>query len=148
MGIMRRRARQSRTAETQGIDSGMTDKTIKKRHPPKLMSRAEQKALAEQHEASRLGRVAHHREKNEADCPYAEGDPLRQLWLAGLAEAKNKPLRVDMPSARAKGDRAFRDGLKPEECPLPSRSPERSEWMAAYEATRLQHEKDEDKRYR
>ncbi len=53
-----------------------------------------------------------------------------------------------MTPAREKGHRAFRDGLKVEECPLPSRSTERSEWMASYEAARLQHEKDEAERYR
>jgi ribosome modulation factor len=78
-------------------------------------------------------------------CPYVEDNPLRQLWLA---EARKRKLRLDMTPARAKGFNAFKDGLRPEECPLPSRSPERSEWMAAYEQARERHEKDEAERYR
>jgi ribosome modulation factor len=112
------------------------------------MTRAEQDALAQQREAARLGRVAHHHSQSADACPYTDADPLRALWLDGLAEAKNRRLRQDMSPARAKGDRAFRDGLKVEECPLSVRSPERSEWMAAYEAARRQHEKDEAERYR
>ena len=81
-------------------------------------------------------------------APTPEGDPLRQLWLDGLAYAKSHRLRVDMTPARAKGDAAFRDGLHSHECPLPRTSPERSEWHEAYEAARARHEKDEADRFR
>jgi ribosome modulation factor len=114
----------------------------------KVMSKAEEEVLSQQREATRLGRVAHQHGKSTEACPYAEADPLRQLWLDGLVEAKKRKLRLDMTAARANGFNAFKDGLRPEECPLPPRSPERLEWMAAYEQARARHEKDEAERYR
>jgi hypothetical protein len=127
----------------------MTDDRPKRsRSKPKLMTKAEQDEAARQHETARLGRVAHHRGETDKACPYPEGDPLRLLWLDGLAKAKSRPLRLDMTPARAKGDAAFRDGLHPHECPISSRSPERSEWNAGYEAARAHHEKDEAERSR
>jgi ribosome modulation factor len=141
-----RRTIQARSGEDKGTVSDTVGKKTRPR--PKLMSKAEQAVLSQQREAMRLGRVAHHHGKSAEACPYAETDPLRPLWLEGLAEAKKRKLRLDMTAARAKGFNAFKDGLRPEECPLPARSPERSEWMAAYEHARERHEKDEAERYR
>lgn len=124
----------------------MTDQP-KKRTPYKLMSKAEQEALARRQEAERLGRVASHYGNSREACPYAEGDPLRQDWLSGLDQASKRKLRLDMSPARAKGYNAFRDGLAEHECPLDRRSKECTEWHEGWQKARKDKEKD-DERFR
>jgi ribosome modulation factor len=116
--------------------------------PKKRLRKAEQDALAQRQAAERLGRVAFHHGKSPEACPYAEGDPLRQEWLAGLDQASKRRLRADMSAARAKGRNAFSDGLRRDECPLPSRSAERTEWLAEWEQARKLNVKDDYERYR
>jgi|HubBroStandDraft_4_1064222.scaffolds.fasta_scaffold820584_2 ribosome modulation factor len=125
----------------------MSDQPKKRLRPQyKLMTKAEQEALAQRQEAERLGRVAFHHGKASAACPYAEGDPLRQEWLNGLDQASKRKLRLDMSPARAKGNNAFNDGLTPQECPL-NRSTERTEWHEGWERARKFKEK-QDERFR
>jgi ribosome modulation factor len=114
----------------------------------KLLSEAEQEALARRREAERQGRVAFHHGKSREACAFREGDPLRQIWLDGLDHASKRRLRADMLSARAKGHNAFADGLRPEDCPLGSRTPERTEWLAGWEEARVRKEKDDYERFR
>ena len=114
---------------------------------PKLMTAAEQAALAEQHEAERLGRVAFHHEETRDVCPFAEGS-LRELWLKGYdTTSRRGKSRPDMHQAIGAGFYAFMDGLRHDENPYRSRGQARTDWLEGWEKARLSKEKD-DQRHR
>jgi hypothetical protein len=117
-----------------------------KKPQPKLMAKAEQELVSQQAEAARLGRLVIIAENR----PMIAHTPKGVLCVSfdGLEAAKARTLRLDMTPARARGDAAFKDGLLPEECPFPDTSPERSEWMAAYEQAKARHEQRQGEIYR
>jgi ribosome modulation factor len=102
-------------------------------------------ALERQREATRLGCVAFHHRKSVAACPYEETDSCRQDWLNAFDQASMRPLRIDVPTARAKGQNAFWDGVYREECPFRWRTPERWEWLDGWDrAQKLKKQQDEE----
>lgn len=114
----------------------------------KLPTREELEKAALDREAERLGRVAHHHGKTEADCPYSTDDPLRDHWMTGIRAARCRRNRADMGPARASGFRAFQDGLKRTECPFGFLTPDRTEWLEGWERAERAKEKYDDEHYR
>lgn len=114
----------------------------------KMMSKAEQEALAQQQESERQAAIAFHHGKSREECPFAESNDQRQNWLRGFDKASRRGLRGDMTLWRAKGHNAFKDGLRREDCPLGGRTTERTEWLAGWEEARVLKEKHDDEHYR
>jgi ribosome modulation factor len=100
-------------------------------------------------EIERRGRVALHHGKPRDACPFADGDPRRERWLAGHDNATRR-YRYDFPPAKEAGFRAFRDGLRVNECPYNWRKDSKSaaEWREGYEHARQAKERDDTERYR
>ena len=92
---------------------------------------------ADEDEAERLGRVAHHHVKSENASPYSTDDPRRARWLAGIAAARKRRPRSDLSRAQAMGFLAFQDGVHRSECPHVSRSEDQKEWLAGWDLARL-----------
>jgi ribosome modulation factor len=74
-------------------------------------------------------------------CPFANGDSRRERWLAGHDGATRR-FRYDFPAAKEAGFRAFRDGLRVNECPYGAGDRKsRAEWRDGYEHARQAREK-------
>jgi ribosome modulation factor len=100
-------------------------------------------------EVERRGRVAYHHGKDRDDCPFSDGDPLQERWLAGWDGASSRKNRLDMSPARAWGWRAFRDGVHNHECPCGAKNrKEASEWHAGWQDARDAKDRDDARRYR
>jgi ribosome modulation factor len=117
------------------------------RPKPKLMTRAEQAALAAQQAAKREGAVAFHHRKARDTCPLEAINLLRTYWLEGWDSASQRRNRLDMSPARAEGFRAFQDVLHLHECRY-GRTNEHTEWAEGWEQAKRVKDTENDRRYR
>jgi|SRR5271166_4023788 len=93
-------------------------------------------------EIERQGRIAFHHGKGRDASPFADDDPRRKLWLTGHDNATRRS-RYDFTEAKEAGWRAFRDGLRVNECPYNGRKDGKSavEWREGYEHARQAEQK-------
>jgi hypothetical protein len=92
-------------------------------------------------EAARLGAVAYHQGKTIGDCPYHDGDPMRNYWTDRWTEVSKGQDRLDMAPIRARGWRAFHDGVARAECPWRRDNPNAAQWRVGWDdAERTKHD--------